>query len=438
MDKLTAEEKKEKIRQILNNKQNLAQSTTSVKQDTNSIPDSFYKIDRIAEIVEYNNKYSRLLDQNIQDPFFRVNEGIINDRTIINGVELISYSSYNYLGFSGHKKVSEAAKKAIDSYGTSVSASRMVTGEKGIHLQLEKELANFLNVEDSLVLVGGHATNVTVIGHLFGPRDLILHDALAHNSIVQGALLAKSKRIPFPHNDWAALELILQENRMQYEKVLIAIEGVYSVDGDIPDLPKFIEIKKKYKTWLMVDEAHSIGVLGKTGRGIGEYYDLNHDDVDIWMGTLSKTFASCGGYIGGNGQLIRYLKHTTPGFMFSVGIPPANAGAALAVLDLLKEDHQCVTQLQANAMYFLENAIQLGLNTGLSRDSAIIPVIVGDSLKAIKLTNFLFDNGINVMPILYPAVPEPDARLRFFITSHHNEDQMRYTLNKVKEGMEKG
>ncbi|MBF0548408.1 MAG: aminotransferase class I/II-fold pyridoxal phosphate-dependent enzyme [Candidatus Riflebacteria bacterium] len=441
---LSSEEKKDYLKRILQKSEkagNANGASNIPKQenvDTNSfdqIPEVFFKIDRLSAIQELEQQHSVFAEKGISNPFFKISKGNTGDKIMVGDKSLINYSSYNYLGFSGHKDVSGKAKEAIDTFGTSVSASRLVAGEKSIHLELEKEIADFLGVEDSIVFVGGHATNVTTIGHLFGPRDLIIHDSLAHNSIVQGALMAGSRRIPFPHNNCRALEEILRENRMQYEKVLIAIEGVYSVDGDIPDLPRFIEIKKKYKVFLLVDEAHSIGVLGKTGRGIGEYFNVCPGDVDLWMGTLSKTLASCGGYIAGSKALVKYLKYTAPGFMFSVGISPANSGAALSALRILKNEPERVARLRSNSVFFLKRAKEMGLNTGLSNDSAVIPVVVGNSIKCINLTNFLFDCGINVLPILYPAVPENESRLRFFITSEHNEEQMMYTLEKVTEGL---
>mmetsp|Transcript_22177 Transcript_22177/g.10594 ORF Transcript_22177/g.10594 Transcript_22177/m.10594 type:complete len:448 (+) Transcript_22177:2908-4251(+) len=433
--KLSAEEKKELIKKLVREKEIETVEGKTELETTNSLPESLWKTDSISEIQQFEQQFVLLEQEKVSDPFFKVNEGIVNDTTTIDYKELISYSSYNYLGFSGDPRVSQAVKEVIDRYGTSVSASRMITGEKPIHSELERGIADFLGVEDSIVFVSGHATNVTTIGHLFGPRDLILHDSLAHNSIVQGALLSRSKRIPFPHNDWQVLEDILNENRLQHEKVLIAIEGVYSVDGDIPDLPKFIEIKNKYKALLIVDEAHSMGVLGKTGRGVGEYFGVNPNDVEMWMGTLSKTFASCGGYIASSKSLVRYLKYTTPGFMFSVGISPPNAGAALASLKLLKEEPEKVSRLQKNAQFFRKGAKNMEFDIGLSHDSAVIPIIVGNSIQCMKMTNFLFEKGINVQPILYPAVAEDAARLRFFITTDHKEEQMTYTLDKVKEGL---
>jgi 8-amino-7-oxononanoate synthase len=294
-----------------------------------------------------------------------------------------------------------------------------------------------IGVEDSIVMVGGHATNVTTIGHLFGKNDLVLYDALSHNSILQGCFTSGASLVAFPHNDVRALEQIISDRRHRYQKVLIVIEGVYSTDGDIADLPSFIALRKKYKTFLMVDEAHSMGTIGQTGRGIGEYFGVNPHDVDIWMGTLSKSFASCGGYIAGSGALIEYLKYTAPGFVFSVGMSPPNAGATLAAIQVLKAEPQRAIKLQNNAKLFLSLAKKKGLNTGMSQDSPVIPIIVGDSLKSIQLSQNLFQRGINVPFMIYPSVPQNGARLRFFVTCNHTEKQICLTVDIVAEELAK-
>jgi len=288
------------------------------------------------------------------------------------------------------------------------------------------------------VLVGGHATNETVIGHLVGPGDLILHDALSHNSILQGAILSGARRRPFPHNDWDAANRLLDEFRHEYRRVLLVIEGVYSMDGDIPDLPRFVEVKRRHKALLMIDEAHSIGTIGATGRGIGEYHAVAREDVDLWMGTLSKTFGSCGGYIGGCRELIEYLMYTAPGFVYSVGISPAATAAALASCRLLEAQPQRVARLQDRARLFLSLATSRGLNTGRSKDSPVVPVILGNSMRCLALSKALFVRGVNVQPILHPAVEESAARLRFFITSMHTEQQIRYTIDAMAEELSPG
>jgi 7-keto-8-aminopelargonate synthetase-like enzyme len=313
----------------------------------------------------------------------------------------------------------------------------LVSGEKPLHRQLEQAIAEFVGVADSIVFVGGHSTNETTIGHLLGPGDLILHDGLAHNSILQGALLSGARRRPFPHNDWQALDEILGENRSEFRRVLVAIEGVYSMDGDYPELPRFIDVKTRHKAWLLVDEAHSIGTMGGTGHGIAEHFQIAPDRVDIWMGTLSKSFGSCGGYIAGSRELVEYLKYTAPGFVYSVGLSPPNAAAALAALRLLMREPERVARLQSNARQFLELARRHGLNTGFSNKTPVVPVITGNSLHALHLSRRLFERGINVQPILYPAVEEKAARLRFFITAAHTEEQIRMTVEAVAEELGK-
>jgi len=401
------------------------------------IPPEDYRFDRYPEYIKLKENLEMLESMGLGNPFFTVHEGVSNDTTVIGGREMINFSSYNYVGMSGDPVVAAAAKAAIDRYGTSVSASRLVSGEKGLHRDLERAIADFIGADDAIVFVGGHSTNETTVGHLFGPGDLILHDALAHNSIVQGCLLSGAHRRPFPHNDWQVVDKLLADVRGDYRRVLVAIEGVYSTDGDIPDLPRFIDVKKRHKALLMVDEAHSAGVLGLHGRGIGEYFRVDPQDVDLWMGTLSKSFGSCGGYIAGCRAIVEYLKYTAPGFVYSVGISPANAAAAFAAIRLLQDEPERVTRLHERARLFLTLARARGLNTGLSKDSPIVPVILGDSVHCLRLSRALFDRGINVQPILHPAVEERAARLRFFITASHTEEQIRRSIDVTAEEVER-
>lgn len=364
----------------------------------------------------------------VHDPYFKSHDGTAGATTHIAGRECLNFASYNYLGLCGHPEVNAAAQEAITRYGTSVSASRMVSGERPVHAALEAELAAAYDVEAAVAMVSGHATNVTVIGHLLGPRDLVLHDEFIHNSSLQGALLSGARRIPFPHNDWRALEQILTEQRRRYERVLVVVEGLYSMDGDYPDLPRFVELRKRHRCWLMVDEAHSFGVLGATGLGIREQFGLSGDDADIWMGTLSKTLASCGGYIAGSFALIDNLRHLAPGFLYSVGMSPPLAAASCAALQLLRREPVRVERLRARSALFLNLARQAGLDTGTSAGCSVIPVLTRSSIAAVKLSAALLDQAINVQPILYPAVPENSARLRFFLSSEHSADQIRQAV----------
>jgi 8-amino-7-oxononanoate synthase/acyl carrier protein len=401
------------------------------------IPPECYDFAQMPEYKRLKQTMEVLQSTGVPNPYFRPHEGATRDTARIGGRELISFSTYNYLGMSGDPVIAAAAKEATDKFGTSTSASRLVSGEKTVHVELEREIARFHGLDDSICYVGGHTTNESTIGHLFGPGDLIVHDSLAHNSIIQGSILSGARRRPFPHNDWRAVDELLTEIRRDYRRVLIVIEGVYSMDGDYPKLPPFIEVKKKHKALLMIDEAHSLGALGKTGRGITELYGCDPRDVDLLMGTLSKAMGSCGGYIAGSKELIEYLKYTSPGFVFSCGLPPAGAAAALASLKLLQREPERVERLQTNSRLFLTLAKDRGLNTGMSNNTPVVPVITGNSLHALMLSRAMFERGISVQPILYPAVEEEKARLRFFITSAHTEEQIRRTVAILAEEIAK-
>jgi 8-amino-7-oxononanoate synthase len=367
----------------------------------------------------------------IDDPFFRVHEGIAGAETIIDGRRYTNFGSYDYLALNGDARIAEAAKAAIDRYGTTVSASRTVSGERPIHRELETALARLYGTADAMVTVGGHATNVSVIGTLLGRDDAIVHDALAHNSVVEGARLSGARRLVFPHNDPDAADRLLREARPR--RALIVIEGHYSMDGDVPDLAAFVAVARRHGAWLMVDEAHALGVLGPRGFGLADHAGIDPGGVDIWMGTLSKSLVSCGGYIAGSAALVHYLKRRVPGFVFSVGIAPSAVAAALAALRIVEAEPEHVARLNRHARLFRDLLREGGLDIGGSIGAAIVPVITGSSIRAGKLTAALFARGINAPPILYPAVPERAARLRFFVTAGHSEAQLRETARIVIE-----
>ncbi|MEV0335542.1 aminotransferase class I/II-fold pyridoxal phosphate-dependent enzyme [Nocardia sp. NPDC050717] len=392
-----------------------------------------YRIADFPEVRAIEERLSGAAALGLENPYFLINDGVTRDTSMIDGVPVLNFSSYNYLGLSGHPAVVAAVQDAVARYGSSCSASRVLSGEKPVHRELEAELAALLGTEDAIALVGGHSTNVTIIGHLVGPDDLVIHDSLAHDSILQGCVLSGATRRPFPHNDHAALDRLLDELRPRYRRVLILIEGVYSQDGDIPDLPAIIEIKKRHRALLMIDEAHSIGVLGAHGGGIGEHFGVDRGDVELWSGTMSKALAGCGGYVAGSAELIRFLKYTTPGFVYSVGMTPMNAAASAAAIRQLRADPAPLERLRHNARLFLRLARAAGIDTGDSADTPIIPCIIGDSLRTMRLSNTLLRRGVNVNPIIYPAVPEDLARLRFFVTACHTEAQIRETVAVLAE-----
>lgn len=397
------------------------------------IPEQHYRFQHhpgYQQIVIIRDGSARL---GVENPFFKLHEETASAHTRIDGRDVLNFSSYNYLGLSGDPRVNDAARKAIDRYGTSVSASRLVSGERPVHRDLEEAIARLYGTDEAIAFVSGHATNVSTIGYLFGVRDLILHDELIHNSVLQGVQLSGAKRLSFPHNDWAALDAILAQQRRQFERVLVVVEGIYSMDGDYPDLPRFVEIRNKHRVFLMVDEAHSLGVMGRRGFGIREHFELQPSDVDIWMGTLSKSLAGCGGYIAGETALIEHLRFLAPGFLYSVGMSPPLAAAALTALACLQAEPDRVKDLQERGFLFLQLAKAAGIDTGTSSGLAVIPAIVGSSLRATRLSSALFRRGINVQPILYPAVPEKSARLRFFMSCRHTEDEIRQAVRALEE-----
>jgi 8-amino-7-oxononanoate synthase len=386
--------------------------------------ESYREIRLIEEAAEYLG---------IADPFFRVHEGIAGAETLIGNRSYLNFASYNYVGLNGDPRIAAAAKAAIDRYGTSVAASRPVSGERPIHRELEQALARIHGAEDSIALVSGHATNVTVIGHLLGRNDVIVHDALIHNSIVQGAMLSGARRVSFRHLDPEAADKALAEARPRHGHALLVIEGHYSMDGDVPELAAFVAVARRHRAWLMVDEAHALGVLGPRGFGSADRAGIDPGEVDIWMGTLSKSLVSCGGYIAGRQELIDHLKRVAPGFVFSVGMAPPSAAAALAALEILEQEPERVQRLNKRGTLFLDLAREAGLDTGGSIGAAIVPIITGSSIRAARLAQAMFQRGVNVQPILYPAVPERAARLRFFLTAEHSEEQVRRAVAILRE-----
>lgn len=396
------------------------------------IPDEWARLDSLPAYQQLQILRKGAERLGIESPFFRVHDGVSGRTTRIDGRECRSFSNYNYLGLCGHPEVDAAAKRAIDQLGTSVSASRPVSGERALHRELEAALADAHDVDDCLTFVSGHATNVSTIGSLFGPADLVVHDALIHNSALVGIQLSGATRRAFPHNDLAALDRLLVKERRQFERVLIVVEGIYSMDGDFPDLPRLIEIKRRHKAILMIDEAHSFGVMGPTGKGIREHFGLAGDDVDIWMGTLSKALAGCGGYIAGSVALVEHLKIAAPGFLYSVGMPPPMAAAAGTALAIMLREPQRVGRLQQNGRRFLERARGLGIDCGTSTGLAVVPAITGSSSRAARLTRDLVDRGISAQPIIYPAVEEKAARVRFFINAQHSDDDIDFAVDQLK------
>ena len=383
--------------------------------------------------LQFQQSLGEKLD--LRNPYFRIHEGRLGPRTRIAGRELLNFSGYDYLGLNGHPEIVEAAKVAIDRYGISASASRHVAGERPVHRSLERALAELYQADDALLFVSGYATNVSVLGQLAGPKDLVISDAAVHNSAVMGSVLSGAARRSFAHNDLENLEQILSTIRNRFERVIIVVEGHYSMDGDYPELPRLIEIKKRFHAWLMIDEAHALGVMGRRGYGIAEHFGVDPRAVDIWMGTVSKTLAGCGGYIAGSAALVDYLRLMAGAFVYSVGMPPVIAASVEKALEIMQREPERVARLQANGGYFRNYAKKKGLDTGAGRGLAVAPVIVGDSIATVMLSQELFQRGVNVLPVLYPAVPVKTSRLRFFLTAMHSEQDIENAIDTTVEVM---
>lgn len=384
-----------------------------------ALPQDWTAVERLPEVVEHQQRLQALDGHN---PYFRVPPP-----------ESISFCHYNYVGLARHPRVLRAAMDAVEQFGCSAQASRLVGGELALHGQLEQELARFLGQPAALVMVGGHATNTTLLSHWMQAPDLILHDSLSHNSILEGAQASQARRLSFPHNDMQALERILRKVRTRFRRVLLVVEGIYSMDGDIAPLPELVELKRRYGCLLMIDEAHSLGVLGATGRGICEHFGIAADQVDVLMGTLSKTLGSCGGYLAGSTALIDYLRYTLPGFVYSVGMAPPLAASALAALQILVLEPQRVERLRQLSRFFWEGCQRQGLPLGTSAATPVVPIILGDSAACARLCAALASQGIEVKPIVYPAVEESAARLRFFLSHEHTQEQLARTLQVLQQ-----
>ena len=398
-----------------------------------------YEAARLSDLSAYGyikkvEKVGKMLS--IPSPFFRPNDGRDGSKAIIQGKTYINFAWCNYLGLNEHPSVTEAAKAALDRFGTCISASRMVAGEVHLHRTLEQEIADFCGTEDALLFVSGHAANVSTIGTIMSDGDLVVHDEFVHNSAVVGIQLSGATSRSFRHNNLDQCEKILRESRGNYQNALILIEGLYSTEGDVPDLARLVELKERYGAWLMVDDAHGLGVLGERGKGLAEHCGVDPRKIDILMGTLSKTLASCGGYIAGESALIEILKYTAPGFVYSVGLPPPMAAAALAALRVIKDEPVRVSRMRGNGALFMREAREAGLDTGNSLGLGILPVMVGTSLKVGKITHRLFERGINASPIFSPGVPINAARLRYFVTSEHTPEEIRTTVRTTKEELD--
>lgn len=413
-------------------KRALLKERTRQKQEV--IADERYRVDAFPEVLELEGRIEQLAAWGVSNPTFLLHEAApCQATTIVEGRELINFYHYNYAGLGSARAIRRAAAEAVERYGCSTGGSRLAAGELPLHRELEAEIAEFAGLEDAVVFLGGHAANESTIGHLLGKGDLILHDALAHNSILEGAMLAGCDLRAFRHLDAEDADRILAASRHKYRRVMIAIEGCYSAEGDIPDLAAFVELKEKHKALLFLDEAHSLGVLGATGRGICEECGVDPGAIDILMGTLSKAFCAAGGFIAGSRRLVRYLRYTTPGFVYSVGISPPVAAAALAAIRTLRAEPERIAKLHRLARLFRTEATAAGLDIGRDVRGAVIPVYVDPPERCLRLVERLRERGVGANPMIPPAVAPGTSRIRFFVTAAHEEDHIRRGVAIVAE-----
>jgi len=350
-------------------------------------------------------------------------------QAIVGGEERIMIGSNNYLGLTYHPKVLEAAKSATDDYGSGCTGSRFLNGTLDLHVELEKNLATFMQAEAALVYSTGYQTNLGVISTLVGKDDYVILDKLNHASIVDGALLSFGEVVRFQHNDMADLERILSKIPEKSGK-LIVVDGVFSMEGDIAPIPDILEIARKYGARLMIDDAHSIGILGDHGRGTAEHWGVE-DEVDLVMGTFSKSFACVGGFIAGNADVIDYLKHNARSLIFSASMTPSSVATVLAALEVIQDEPQRRENLWEISHYMMDGYRKLGFDIG-GTQTPIIPVIIGDNMKTFLFWRALYEDGVYSNPVVSPAVPEKSSRLRTSYMATHSKDQMDIVLEKFE------
>lgn len=352
-------------------------------------------------------------------------------RVVVEGRgEMIMLSSYSYLGLLGHPRIEAAAKEAIDRFSTGTHGVRLLAGTLTLHNELEQRIARFKGAEAAITYSSGYVTNLSTISTLVGRGDLVICDKLDHASIVDGCLLSGAKFVRFRHNDMEHLEHRLAQADAGANK-LVVVDAVFSMDGDVIDLPGVSRLCREYGALLMVDEAHSLGVLGQAGHGIEEHFGLPSGAVDVKMGTLSKTIPSVGGYVAGDAKLVELLKHQARGFIFSAALPPAQVGAALAAFDVMEEEPERIASLQHNMAHFRNRLQELGFDT-LNTESAIVPVMCGEDQKAWIMAKLCQDEGLFVHGIPWPVVPQGTARLRCIVTAAHTPEDVEFCLEVIE------
>ncbi len=375
------------------------------------------------------NRVEDLQERNLYFYNMPVEELRGGGRALVNGREMGMYASYSYLGLVGHPRINAAAKEAIDCFGTGTHGVRSLAGTLNLHRELEETIAEFKGTEDSITYSSGYVTNLTVVSTLIGRGDYVISDKLNHASIVDGCLMSGAKFLRFQHNDMQALEVRLQSIPNDAAKLVIT-DAVFSMDGDIIDFPKMVELCRNYHAWLMIDEAHSVGVLGKSGRGLEEYFGME-GTADIKMGTLSKTIPSVGGYVAGKKDIINYLRHASRAYIFSAALPPAQAAAAKEAFKVILDEPWRVEKLRINTKQFISGLKDRGFDT-LQTKTAIVPILCGSDERAFAVTKVAQRNDIFVLPVVSPAVAPGMARLRATVTAAHEPEEIEYAMSVIE------
>jgi len=363
-----------------------------------------------------------------------VEEMLGDSKVRVNGRVMGMYASYSYLGLVGHPRINAAAKAAVDKFGTGTNGVRTLAGTLTIHNELEETIANFKHAEAAITYTSGYATNLTVVSTLMGRGDYVFSDKLNHASIVDGCLMSGAEFRRFRHNEMDHLEGLLKNAPSDVAKLVIA-DSVFSMDGDIIDLPKMVALCKQYNAWLMIDEAHSVGVLGEKGTGIEEYYNL-YGAIDIKMGTLSKTIPSVGGYVAASKDIITYLRHSSRAYIFSAALPPAQAAAANEAFKVILDEPERIVKLNLNTKQFIGGLKSMGFDTMLT-ETAIVPVLCGDDQTAFEMTREAQHQDVFVLPVVSPAVPEGLARLRATVTAAHEPSEIERAMDIIGEAGKK-
>ena len=361
-------------------------------------------------------------------PYFRPISSDQDTVVTINGKPVLMLGSNSYLGLTNHPRIKEGAIKATEKYGTGCAGSRFLNGTLDIHLELEERLAKLVGKEEAMVYATGFTVNSGVVPCLGGRQDYLLLDKLNHASIIEGSRLSLAKQFKYNHNDMESLERFLQKCEPDKIKLIVA-DGVFSMEGDVVNLPDMVKLAKKYNASIMIDEAHSLGFFGENGAGVCEHFGLQ-DEVELQMGTFSKSLATIGGFIASNKDVINYLRHHSRTFIFSASITPAAAGAVLAALDVMKEETWRPKQLWANTHRMLDAFRSRGFEIG-NTTTPIIPLYVRDNIKTFMLTQRLLDDGIFVNPVVSPAVPSEDTLIRISLMATHTFDQIDEAVEKI-------